>query len=304
MRNVFRRGRKQASATEHTRDDVIAMGEFERELIVEPADLDNDIRSIRRKLYRFGCVVVRGLLEAHGVTHFSAVTEATFTKSRQFLCLLGIADDEPLDLIADARLRDFVANIRIGQINPDWFQILNDGLSIYDLLTSSELANKRAKRLMGGDWFPGAAIIRRVSALTTQHLKAAQAPIAMHCDAPTLSRHTYSLNFWVPLDDCGVDAPGLQLVPGEFRPLQDLLLYDSERGYVDFEREQELQRLYSSGRDGRPRFVPKFSRGDVAIFHNWIMHASFTSTAMKLPRSSFELRFNAPSLMDFENFTQ
>jgi ectoine hydroxylase-related dioxygenase (phytanoyl-CoA dioxygenase family) len=124
----------------------------------------------------------------------------------------------------------------------------------------------------------------------------------MHCDGPTLSRHTYSINFWVPFADCPGDAPGLQLVPGPFRPMQEAVKHDLAAATVDHGVELEMQKHYSSGADGRPRFVPQLERGDVVVFHNWIMHASYATAEMTKPRTSFELRFNAPTPDLFEAF--
>jgi ectoine hydroxylase-related dioxygenase (phytanoyl-CoA dioxygenase family) len=124
----------------------------------------------------------------------------------------------------------------------------------------------------------------------------------MHCDGPILSKHTYSINFWVPLVDCGVDAPGLQLVPGPFEPLQKLLKHDWQTNFVDHERELEMQEFYSTERDGGKRFIPHLRKGDVIVFHNWIVHGSYSTPQMTKPRTSFELRFNAPERSQFESF--
>jgi hypothetical protein len=275
--------------------------EFEQELVIDPGDF-RDVQSVRRKLYRFGCVVVRGFLAVEEIERFSVMAEASFVNACRLLKMLGIDDEEPVDGISDQRLRDFVRNVRMGQLNPKWFEILNDGRSIYDVLERSPGAKKAIRRLTGGDWFPGAAIVRRVSTTASQQSKTWQKPIAMHCDGPSLSRHTYSINIWVPLTDCGTTAPGLQMVPGPFRSLQEAVCHDLNRNYVDAEKQNELDRLYSSGSDRRPRFAPQFARGDVAIFHNWIMHSSYATASMSAPRTSFELRFNAPRAEDFECF--
>jgi hypothetical protein len=71
---------------------------------------------------------------------------------------------------------------------------------------------------------------------------------------------------------------------------------------VDEEIELKLQAFYSSGQDGQPRFVPSLDRGDVVVFHNWIMHATHATAQMTKPRASFELRFDAPNRSDFEAF--
>jgi hypothetical protein len=257
---------------------------------------------VRRTIYDFGCILVRGFLPVERVDAFRELADRSFAMARSFLDLLNIDDSGPLEDIADPRLREFVASIRIGQMQTEWFEKLNDGRSIYDIVKHERQPWRTLTKLLGGAWFPGASTIRRVSSNTAQQFKTWQQPIRMHCDGPTLSKHTFSINLWVPLADCGVDAPGLQLVPGPFRPLQEAVKHDAERSYVDAELEQEQQRLYSSGLDGKPRFAPQMRRGDVLIFHNWIMHASYSTPEMRRTRTSFELRFDAPQRADFEKF--
>jgi hypothetical protein len=274
---------------------------FEESLVLEVPALA-DVTAARRRIHQFGCIVVRDFLPVDRVDSFYELTRRSFAAARSFLDLLKVDDGEPIENVADPRLRDFVSNIRIGQMQPGWFEILNEGRSIYDILKDAGQPWEALTDLLGGTWFPGAGTIRRVSPNAAEQFKSWQRPIGMHCDGPTLSKHTFSINVWVPLVDCGVDAPGLQLVPGPFRPLQEAVRHDPERSYIDAELELEQQQFYSSGRDGRPRFIPQMRRGDVLIFHNWIMHASHSTPEMNKPRTSFELRFDAPQRADFEKF--
>lgn len=263
-----------------------------------------DVTRLRRTIYEKGCVVVRGLISTDDVAVFAGMAERTFDTCRQLVQILEVPEDEPLDRIQDARLRKFVTNIRVGQIEPAYFERLNQGRSIYEILTAHPERRQFLLALFGGEWFPGAAVIRRISPVTSQQSKSWQAPIVMHCDGPILSRHAYSINVWVPMVDCPGEAPGLQLVPGPFEPLRQAMKHDFETSAVDHAIELEMQRQYSAGEDGKPRFVPQLARGDVVIFHNWIMHGSYATSQMTKPRTSFELRFNAPTRDDFEAFAR
>jgi hypothetical protein len=274
---------------------------FSEQLMLDDPTL-SDIQSIRRKIYKFGCVVVRQFLPPADVAEFYDVTEQSFATSGRWLRILGIGDDEPLEHILDDRLRNFVSNVRIGQLFTDWFEGLTNGRSLYDLLRKNTAASDALARLLGSEWFPGATQLRRISPAASQQFRTWQQPIRMHCDGPSLSRDTYSINVWIPLVDCDDDTPGLQSVPGPFRPMQEAVRHDPATDFADRELEREQQELYTSGGDGRPRFVPRLQRGDVIIFHNWIMHATFVSEGMRKPRTSLELRFNAPRSADFENF--
>jgi hypothetical protein len=261
-----------------------------------------EIDRLRRTIYESGCVVVRGLIPKADIDLFADLAERSYDSCRQLLRILEISDDEPLEALSDARLRSFVSDIRIGQITSHYFSTVNAGHSMFDLLIGDAKRKAFVVSLLGGEWGPGAAIIRRVSPVPEQQSKSWQAPIVMHCDGPHLSRHTYSLNFWVSTVDCPGEVPGLQLVPGPFLPMQKAVKHDWETNTIDQDLELEMQKLYSSRQDGRPRFVPQLERGDVLIFHNWIVHGSYVTPAMTRPRTSFELRFNAPTRQHFEAF--
>ena len=76
----------------------------------------------------------------------------------------------------------------------------------------------RFHRLMNhvfkGSYAPSeAAHARRVAPLGAPRDMFHQQPVRFHIDAQYHSPHQFSLNFWVPLNDCGVDSPGLQTVP-------------------------------------------------------------------------------------------
>jgi len=263
---------------------------------------DPDPKDIRNTLYRRGCAVIRGLISRQDMDSYTALAERTFDICAGMLKILDIGDTEPLDSITEVRLRKFVANVRIGQLESDYFRYLNSGATLYDVLMRNKERRAFVLSVLGREWFPGASVVRRVSPLVEQQDKLWQQPIRMHCDGPALSRHAYSLNFWVPLNDCHGASPGLQLVPGAFSEMQARMNHDWVTCSVDEKIELELQGLYSNGEDGLPRFVPSLDRGDVVVFHNWIMHGTHATARMTKPRTSFELRFNAPERADFEAF--
>jgi Phytanoyl-CoA dioxygenase (PhyH) len=261
-----------------------------------------DPRMIRRTLYRQGCAVLRGMVSPADIDRYATLAQHAFDVCKGMLQVLEVHEDEATDSIKDARLRKFVSNVRIGQIERDYFVNLNEGADLYDVLMADQARRALVMSILGREWFPGASVLRRISPNVDQHYKLWQQPIRMHCDGPTLSRHTYALNFWVPVEDCVGEVPGLQLVPGPFAEMQARMKHDWDTCSVDDKIELELQALYSSGQDGRPRFIPLLQRGDVVVFHNWVMHATHATADMTKPRSSFELRFNAPERSDFEAF--
>lgn len=78
------------------------------------------------------------------------------------------------------------------------------------------------------------------------------------------------LTAWIPLGDCGVDAPGL--------------------GWMD----AAPDRLLTPAELARPRVAdhaPALSAGDVLLFGGALLHATHATAAMTRPRVSAELRF-------------
>jgi hypothetical protein len=286
----------QASSRGYGPDDV-SFQHLYFDFLAEP-----DVDRIRHTIYRDGCVVIRNLISESRIDLYRDLSVRCYEAQKHILSMLGVAESENPDQIPDQRLRSFVTDTRIGQIKPSYFQHLCEGARFYDLLMGEKKTADMVVAILGGEWFPGATMARRISPLADQHFRSWQKPIVMHCDGPHLSKHTYAVNFWVPLVDCGADAPGLQLVPGPFEPLQKLLKHNWQSNSVDQEKELEMQAFYSEGRDGGKRFVPLLRKGDVVVFHNWIVHGSYSTPQMKKSRTSFELRFNAPELSQFEAF--
>ncbi len=96
-----------------------------------PATIDT--RCLRRAIYEFGCVVIRGFIPKPDVELYAGIAERTFDTCRQMLQILKVPDNVPIHDITDLRLRRFVQNIRMGQLEQDYFDRLILGDSIYDV---------------------------------------------------------------------------------------------------------------------------------------------------------------------------
>lgn len=262
-----------------------------------------DFKHLRRKIFKTGFIVVRDLVSTNVINEYKTKAEDSFFKSQQILEVLGIRVDENLSSINEARITNFLNDVALGQVNNDVFEKFQ-GIPMSDLLMGDSVSRKFVESLLGGVWYPGASNLRRVSPNLDIHGKHYQKPIHMHCDAPYLSKHTYSLNFWLPTVAVPSDAPGLQLSPGTIDEMR--------RGYkhswstLEFDRDEaeNIQAFYTQGKDQGKRFVPHLKPGDAVVFHNWVMHGSWATSNMKVPRISYEIRFNAPDLDMFESFAE
>ena len=83
----------------------------------------------------------------------------------------------------------------------------------------------------------------------------------------------YDLSIWIPLIECGRDAPGLQfLIAPNLKKIQKL---DPKSGwYLNSELQSSLDRVNN-------RYIPEFSEGDCVIFNTFAIHKTFVHQKMK-----------------------
>lgn len=114
--------------------------------------------------------------------------------------------------------------------------------------------------------------------------EAAGTYIPFHQDATALANA--GLNVWIPLIDCGVDAPGLEIMArrtGEILPT-----ITSAGDYNQMEIDPTL--VYDSFPE-ETRFYPTPKVGDAVLFLGSTVHRSHVAAGMTRERSSVELRF-------------
>jgi hypothetical protein len=109
-----------------------------------------------------------------------------------------------------------------------------------------------------------------------------------HQDGAFLGRDVRSVNVWVALTDCGVDAPGLDVVPKRL----DLVDTGTEGAIFDWSVGRPVVER-AAGREGIAR--PVFRAGDALLFDDRNLHATACSPAMSKDRYAIEAWFFAPS---------
>lgn len=107
-----------------------------------------------------------------------------------------------------------------------------------------------------------------------------------HQDASYHSRDPSShagLTTWIPLTDCGVDAPGLQLYP---RSLEEVLPVPDgvQLPYLFCDTQTVLERY------GDRLWAPQMSAGDVLIFNHFVVHRTYFAEGMIRERQSVDFR--------------
>lgn len=248
---------------------------------IPPGELTAD--RLRRAIVGHGCAYVPGLLGPDVVQELVAGID-------HVLALRKASEDRPLDphdawLVslplppeeAASLARKWVAGDG-GGLMCDSPRLLERILSLYeemglkDLLTeyfgerpvlSANKGTLRRARLNGGtDW---------------------------HQDGAFLGSNLRSMNVWVTLTDCGVDAPTMDIVPKRFEEIQETgtggAIFDWAVGPDVVERLAE----------DAPVVRPRFSAGDCMLFDEMLLHRTALSPEMTRTRHALEAWFFAPS---------
>jgi hypothetical protein len=129
-----------------------------------------------------------------------------------------------------------------------------------------------------------------------------QKPLDLHLDSQ-FHQLLFTVNFWVPFQECGIDAPSLQLVPIDVKTTRR---YSGFRGSLLRQGEPINFGLFKQGAFdvvavksafGEDCFYrPVMKPGDVIVSSNWIIHGSYRTPHMKKGRTSVEIRYIGPWL--------
>jgi hypothetical protein len=110
-----------------------------------------------------------------------------------------------------------------------------------------------------------------------------------HQDGAFLGEGVRSVNVWVALTDCGIDAPGLDIVPGR---LDQILPRGTHGANFNWSVGHDLA-VEAAGAVGTQR--PAFKAGDALFFDQWMLHRTAVSPEMTKERYALETWFFAPS---------
>jgi len=108
-----------------------------------------------------------------------------------------------------------------------------------------------------------------------------------HQDGAFLGERIAALNIWVTLTRCGVDAPGLDIVPKRF----EHVVQDAQAKY-DWSLSDEAVLEASAG---TPIVRPELEAGDALLFDHLLLHRTGASPGMIHERHAIESWFFAPS---------
>ena len=212
---------------------------------------------MRRAIAEQGCFVLRGLFDPRAIASIRERVDRLAQTLDDRLARDDLGDFE--DFAASAAFQ--AGHLPETQIGPEQMWL--------DLTTGSPY-DKIAKKVFG--------CRSRDFALRRSVLSGQQNPLAFHQDGFFMGAAP-SFNFWTPLQDVGVDAPGLEVVVASGSPLiASVDVAERVTSYV--ERTYGRQSYWS----------PMLMAGDALVFNSMMFHRTQSSAQMSKIRYSLELR--------------
>jgi hypothetical protein len=110
-----------------------------------------------------------------------------------------------------------------------------------------------------------------------------------HQDGAFLGEEIRTLNLWLALSHCGVDAPGLDIVP---RRIDHVLETGTDGAIFDWSVSPNIVDDIAAD---APVVRPEFGPGDALLFDQLFLHRTAVSPTMTRERHAIETWFFAPS---------
>ncbi len=162
--------------------------------------------------------------------------------------------------------------------------IENGKTQIYNMFCNSRIPSLY-KELLG----ERIMILTRNSLPRRQHPHKYNPPTPFHQDASFLGDPGLIINSWIPLNEAGSDAPGIQVV---LRPENKI---HNESNFkvktpTTYEEIDISRNTYFSEITPNLLWAPIMTPGDVLFFSHLTIHRTYLTDSMKLPRISLEIR--------------
>lgn len=225
--------------------------------------------------------------------------------------LRNLVDTAALERVCDLT-RQAYGQIDDYHVHPQHLRTL--GLPMYsDILFSKRHFDLLAAVFGGRDYeISSETAARRVG--QTREPPHRLPPLAPHLDA-FVHPPQFTVNFWIPFQECGIDAPGLGVVLAPFADILSFTGYENGAElWVDpapighYTRFRPLMKAFRSQdpaplAEMRERFsgrisTPAFRPGDAMMASNWTLHFTHATPAMTKPRENLELRFWSSASLD------
>jgi hypothetical protein len=250
----------------------------------DPRDLD--VATLRRGLAQHGCVLVRGLVSARRAEALARGIDRALEAFDGCVAERGPAATPPWYVPFSPRVGDYRVGGRRTWVRAsgalwtaDSPRMLFDLLEVVDetgigALVEAYLGERPALSA-------NKCTLRRVPVDTNTN---------WHQDGAFLGREVRTLNLWLVLSSCGIDAPGLDIVPRRF---DEIVPTGTEGALFDWSVSPALVERLAGGAAAVLR--PEFEPGDALLFDHLFLHRTGVTAGMTRTRWAIETWFFAPS---------
>jgi hypothetical protein len=249
----------------------------------DPDDLD--VATLRRGLTRHGCVLVRGLIPPERAEAMARGIDRALDAFDGCEASGSVSAPPWYVPFAPANAGDFASRRR------GWVRA-SGGLWTADsprmLFELTELAEDTGIAALIEAYFG------ERPALSANKCTLRRVPIDTntnwHQDGAFLGQQVRSLNLWLALSHCGVDASGLDIVPQRF---DEILPTGTEGAYFKWSVSPQVVEEAAGGPDAI--ISPEFGPGDALLFDHMFLHRTGITPGMTRERWAIESWFFAPS---------
>ncbi len=251
-----------------------------------------DATTVRAGVFTNGSIIVRNLLCQDDVELLRNGIIETYRSSS--MAADGAQGGETMPWYVPFQQRD---QDRVEELNRSWYQAGGAQLaadsprSLFNLIESFEKNGiiKMVSEYLGER--PALSVrktsLREIPAnLNTE--------LGWHQDGAFLGDGIRTVNVWIALTDCGVDAPSMDMVP---RRLPSIVPTGTEGAVFDWSISQKMLEEVCGE---NPPVHLNFKAGDAIIFDEMNLHRTSTSPSMTKSRFAIEAWFFAPSCFPLE----
>jgi hypothetical protein len=253
---------------------------------VAPEELDADV--LEAAISRHGCLLVRGLIPPAFVEQLVEGIEATFAAYDDWKAATDAGEPPPRSpwfspfeaapqYEQQSSLGRAFTRATGGIYTSDSPRMLFEVIEMFERLgLGTLLTDYMAER-------PALSAAKCNLRRTPVHI-----PGGWHQDGSFIGADTFTVDVWSALSACGLDAPGLDIVPRRL----DHLLPTGLDGVVVPAEEVDAELAATPG----PGIAsPQFEPGDTLLFDHYFLHRTAISEQMTRERYALETWFFAPS---------
>ncbi|MBM3671390.1 MAG: phytanoyl-CoA dioxygenase family protein [Actinobacteria bacterium] len=244
------------------------------------------LRDVQSGILRHGSLLVRGLLSPARVTQLVEHIDRAFDGYDAFARGTPASETAPSFVPYEAPTIDETQRTWIrnggGVLAVESPSALFDVIEAFDDSGISAIAREylgEPPMILASKW-----TLRRIR--PSEHTFDPDAGLDFHQDGSFMGTDIRTLNVWVALSHCGLDAPGLDIVP---RRLEHVVRTGSDGAGMDWTVGPSLARQVG------PIATPIFAPGDALLFDHLMLHRTGLRPQMTADRYAIEAWFAAPS---------